>query len=73
MHFLINLIFIMRKRWYVSIARNWAMSLKIVKKWLLMKRIRQGNIVVEDNRLYVATTLITKKKDPTWYIDTWTT
>jgi hypothetical protein len=30
-----------------------------------MKRIRQGNIVVEDNRLYVATTLITKKKDPT--------
>jgi hypothetical protein len=30
-----------------------------------MKRIRQGNIVVEDNRLFVATTLITKGKDPT--------
>jgi hypothetical protein len=29
-----------------------------------MKRIRQGNIIVEDNRLYVATTLITKGKDP---------
>jgi hypothetical protein len=30
-----------------------------------MKRIRQGNILVEDNGLYVATTLITKGKDPT--------
>lgn len=30
-----------------------------------MKRIRQGNIVIEKNRLYVATTLITNGKDPT--------
>jgi hypothetical protein len=30
-----------------------------------MKRIRQGHIDVEDNGLYVATTLITKGKDPT--------
>jgi len=30
---------------------------------------RQGNLVVKENKLYVATMLINKGKDPTRYID----
>ncbi len=30
---------------------------------------RQGNLVVKENKLYVATMLINKGKDPTGYID----
>ncbi len=37
------------------------------------EKIRERNIIVEDNRFFVATTLITKGKDPTWYIDIRTT
>jgi hypothetical protein len=37
------------------------------------ENIREGNIIIEDNRFFVATTLITKGKNPTWYIDIGTT
>ncbi len=41
-------------------------------KWIIDEKVntRKGNLVVEDNILYVTIMLITKGKDPTWHIDT---
>jgi hypothetical protein len=33
------------------------------------QNIKERNIIVEAKRFFVETTLITKGKDPTWYID----
>ncbi len=71
MHLLVNLIFLVKKKKTCFYCKNLGDVINDCCKRI--DNIRQGNIIVEDNRLYVAISLITKGKDPGWYINIGTT
>ncbi len=71
MHLLVNLIFLVKKKETCFYCKKLGDVIKDCWKRIDDEKnnIRQGNIIVEDNRLYVAISLLTKGKDPARYIN----